>query len=328
MKVLHVAGGLPTPERPFYQPFIKSQIDSLIKANLDVEVFDLKAYESSLRYFTYSNRLKNIVKARKIDIIHAHYGYCGLTSSLAKTGKPIILSLMGSDLLGSPDENGKIRIRGKFDILLTKFVLNFVDEIIVKSYDMKNRLKVNKPVHVLPNGVDFEIFKPMNKNECRNELKLPQDKFLVLFLGNINLRRKNFPLAKESVEKLKSKLGDDKAEIITPFGISHREVVKYYNACDVLLVPSFLEGSPNVVKEAMACNLPVISTDVGDVKEIISGARNCFIVPFSSEIIQEKLECIYKNNSRSNGRERIEHLKDNVIANKLITIYRNLLNNN
>ena len=97
------------------------------------------------------------------------------------------------------------------------------------------------------------------------------------------------------------------------------------NASDVLILTSFWEGSPNVIKESMACNLPIISVDVGDVKEVILDTFNCFFVDYSAQEIAEKLKIIYDNKLPSNGREKINHLDDNLIAQKLIKIYSELM---
>jgi len=320
MNILYVVGGLPTEEKPFYQPFIKSQIDSVKRAGINTTILDLKGYDSPLNYLK-KGELLTIVEKQKIDLIHSHYSYTLIPVLLSKVKIPTIVSLMGSDLLGSPDGKGNIRFRGKFDKLLTRFLIRKANAIIVKSNEMKERLKVNKQIYVIPNGVNFNHFKLLDKNVCRNELILSNDKFLVLFLGNPELKRKNFALAKASVERLKEIYDKKDVELVVPFGASHDTIVKYFNACDVLLVTSFIEGSPNVVKEAMACNLPIISTDVGDVREVISDTRNCFIVSFNSEEIAQRLKIIYDNRTRTNGREKIEHLRDDRIAEKLIQIY-------
>lgn len=92
MKILHIVGGLPTKERPFFQPFTKAQIDSLIKAGLQIEILNLKGYESSLNYITYALKVKKIVDKEKINLIHAHYGYSGIAAILARPKVPIVLS--------------------------------------------------------------------------------------------------------------------------------------------------------------------------------------------------------------------------------------------
>ena len=114
-------------------------------------------------------------------------------------------------------------------------------------------------------------------------------------------------------------------KFVNPFGISINEVVKYMNASNVLLLTSFYEGSPNVVKEAMACNLPIISTNVGDAKDVINNTNNCFIVNHSVDEITEKLSIIYKDRSRTNGISNIQHLKNELVADRIISQYKKLI---
>lgn len=325
MRVLQIAGGLPSKDKPFFQTFIKSQIDSLIKEGIDIEIYDVKGYESSLNYLKAINNIKKLVKEKEIDLIHAHYSYCGLSSVLSKAGIPIVLSLMGSDLLGSPDENGKQIIRGRLDKLLSKYVAVKVDHIIVKSEEMKNKLKIKIPISVIPNGVDFDFFKPTDIFESRKKLGFEDDEFLVLFLGNPNEPRKNYNLSKKAVELFKNENNSGNIKLLSPFGIGSAEIVEYMNASNVLLLTSYWEGSPNVIKEAMACNLPIISVDVGDVREVIKDSFNCFIIEYDEENIVEKLKVIYQNKQRSNGRINIENLESSIIAKKIITIYRSYI---
>ncbi|HSP88798.1 MAG TPA: glycosyltransferase, partial [Ignavibacteriaceae bacterium] len=252
MNVLHIVGGLPSEKKPYHHTFVKSQIDSLKKLSINVDVIDLEGNTSSLNYIKYTGKIKGELISKKIDLIHAHYSYCGLSALLTRTKIPIILSLMGSDLLGSADENGKVTLRGHFDKILSRYVSNHVDQIIVKSKQMADKLNLKVPVEVIPNGVDFTFFRPMDKIECRKKLKLDEKKFLILFLGNPQLNRKNFKLAKSSAEEFINQVGSSEAEFISPFGNSQEDIVLYLNACDVLLLTSYWEGSPNVIKEAIA----------------------------------------------------------------------------
>lgn len=297
----------------------------MIKSGIDITVHEIIGYHSKLNYFKAVNTVKELDKKNNFDLIHAHYSYCGLVALLANTHKPIILSLMGSDLLGTPNENGKIKTRGKLDILLTKLVSRYVDHLIVKSDNMKDKLHNNLKVSVVPNGVDISFFKPVDKLKMREELNLNNEDFIILFLGNPREKRKNFKLAESAVNLFKEKKLHQKINLVNPFGVAHGDVVKYLNASDVLLVTSYWEGSPNVVKEAMACNLPIISVDAGDVKEIIRDTKNCFMVSYSSENICDKLEIVFNNRERSNGRLNIVHLTSEVISQKLISIYTSLL---
>lgn len=324
MKILHVVSGLPTVEMPYYQPFIQIQIDSLIREGLDIEVLDIKGYNTPINYIKSIKLIKNLIKEKDINLIHAHYSYCGFTSVKATEQRiPIVLSLMGSDILGRPDENGKLTLRGIFDKSLSTSVAKKVNHIIVKSEEMKSSINLSVPISVIPNGVDFHKFKPIDQFEAREKLGFNPDDFIILFLGKQTIPRKNFTLARNAVEKFTSTSGNSNIKLVAPYGISQNDVVYYMNAANVLLLTSYWEGSPNVIKEAMACNLPIISTDVGDVRKIIVDAFSCFIVGFSEIAISDKLSVIYKNRKRSNGRDKISHLRDSVIAREIIGIYEN-----
>lgn len=323
MKVLHVVCEYPSEQRPFANPFIKGQVDSLKEKGIEITVFDIKSHKSRLNYFSSIHKIKKIIACNNFDLVHAHYSYAGLSTYFAKPVIPFVLSLMGSDLLGVKDTNGNTKLRGKVDIGQANFISKRVDHLIVKSEEMKNKLKSPVPASVIPNGINMELFYPSDHLDARKELNIKEDEFVILFLGKPQKIQKNFNLAKGAVEAFSKKYSSVK--FMNPFGISIEEVVKYMNASNVLLVTSFYEGSPNVVKEAMACNLPVISTEVGDVQDVIKKTNNCFIVKFSKEDIVEKLSIIYKNRSRSNGVENIQHLTNELIANKIINLYEKLL---
>jgi teichuronic acid biosynthesis glycosyltransferase TuaC len=325
VKVLHIAGGLPSKERPFQQPFIRSQIDSLLNQGVRIEIVEIRGYESSINYFKAIGEIKKIVKTKGIHLIHAHYSYCGLVALLANTKVPLILSLMGNDILGTPNFKGKLTFRGKMDIILSKIIIKKVNHVIVKSEKMNSQIKSNIPYSVVPNGVNFELFKPQNLIESRRKLGIDENDFAILFLGDKNVTVKNFQLTNNAVEKFKKNINVKNINLISPFGIAPTQVVDYLNAADVLLLTSFYEGSPNVVKEAMACNLPIISTDVGDVKEIIQNTDYCFITGYSEDEIANKLNIIYNIRGRTNGRDKIQHLSSENIAKRIIEIYNRLL---
>ena len=229
--------------------------------------------------------------------------------------------------MGSPNIKGKITLRGKFDKFVTTFIVKRVDYLIVKSINLGKQIKSKSPIEVIPNGVDFDFFKPEKREIARKRLELNNDDFVVLFLGNPLETRKNIKLAKESLELLQSN-AKCKVTFLNPYGIAPSEIVTYMNSADVLLLTSFWEGSPNVIKEAMACNLPIISTDVGDVKNVIAGAHNCFIISFDKGSIVDKLSIVKNNRERSNGREKIRHLSDEIIAKRISNIYEKILSNN
>jgi glycosyltransferase involved in cell wall biosynthesis len=122
---------------------------------------------------------------------------------------------------------------------------------------------------VIPCGVDRDIFKPYSRDQARARLGWPLNKFVVLFPFDPSRRVKRYDLAKAAVERLQEE--GMSIELVAVSGIVNQEMPWYYSAADAMILCSDREGSPTAIKEAMACNLPVVSTDVGDVREILGG---------------------------------------------------------
>ena len=147
-----------------------------------------------------------------------------------------------------------------------------------------------------------------------------------MFLGEKETIRKNYNLAKQAVDLL----DDDNVELINPYPIAHDLIPKYFDACDLLVFTSLAEGSPNVIKEAMACNIPIVSTDVGDVKWLIDGVEGCYLSSFIPNDVANKLKSALEYSGifgRTKGRERIIDLglDSKTVAEKIIKVYRSLL---
>ena len=187
---------------------------------------------------------------------------------------------------------------------------------------MSQLLLKNTKYTIIPNGVDFNKFYPINKINARQKLNIEINKKIVLFVAEIENSIKNYKLCKTAFDLIT--IPEKELLVINRF--SQDILNLYYNAADVLVLTSFHEGSPNVIKEAAACNLPIISTDVGDVREIIGAVKGCFIVPYDANIIADKLNHILTKTYRTESFEKINFLDSEIIANKIIHIYRELKN--
>lgn len=324
LRVLHIVSDLPSETFPHTQPFIASQIQSLAKFRIHTDIFNLtECYGSSIsKYLKGIIELNKILSKHQYDLIHAHYSYCGWVGRFQKK-IPLIVSLMGSDLLGQPNINGKQTIRGYMDILITQVISRFASHIIVKSKRMANKLTIQSNVSVLPNGVDFQLFRPFDRDKSREMLGWEANVPIVLIVGNPHEERKNVRLAISTVKLLKKQIAG--AMLYICYGRPQSEVSLIMNAADVLLMTSYWEGSPNVVKEAMASNLPVVSVDVGDVKEVIKGTRHCYLGRYEAKDLANKLSLVLRANERSNGRTRIPDLCSEKIAERLLTLYHHVL---
>ncbi|GAP42362.1 glycosyltransferase [Lentimicrobium saccharophilum] len=324
MRVLFVSSG---NSRDFsIAPFIKAQGDSLERLGIDVLYFPLIG-KGLLGYVRSAYKLNKFVRKNAVDIVHAHYTLSGWTSVLAHPKKPIILSLMGSDAYGEYIGHNKVRKSSYYLVILTWLIQPFVKAIICKSKNIEKYVYLKNKSKIIPNGILLEKV-IVNDKGFRDELGLDPTKKYILFLGNLNDIRKNFKLVKDSCELLNI----ENVEIITPYPVAHDIAIKYLNSVDVLVVPSFMEGSPNVVKEAMACNCPVVATDVGDIKWLFGNEPGYFISDFSAADTASKITNALDfadKYRKTNGRARLIKLglDSETIAHRIIQVYQEVRGN-
>lgn len=328
MKVLFIVGSLPSEEKPWRMPFVQSQIDSLRDIGVDIDILNL----TSLFGQGWAKYIKTIVKLPKYisrdayDLIHAHYSLCGIVG-LFQHQLPLVVSLMGSDLLPVPKEENRSLLKIKLEQYCGKLVAHFSDFVIVKSEEMANRIPFCRNIAVIPNGVDFKKFCPMNNDMAKTKFHLPMNKKIILFASNPNNNNKNISLARKAFEIFINNYQTD-VFLWNVWQMRHKDMPFVLNAADVLIFTSLSEGSPNLVKEAMACNLPIVSVPVGDVPYIIKGTKNCYLADYDPEIIAEKLNIVLSTGTRSNGRVMIRHLSLKKIALRIMTVYENIVANN
>ena len=294
-------------------PIIKNQGKSLSTNNINIDYFTISG-KGFWGYFKSIFHLKKYIKQKKYDIYHAHYSLSGMVAALAGC-KPLIVSLMGSDV--------KSKWYSKYFIYF--FDIFFWKTIIVKSVDMQNIINHSKCV-ILPNGVDIERFKPLDRNVSLNKLGWNKNKQHILFASDPNRSEKNFNLLKESLQFINCNY-----QIHFLKNIKSEDIYYYLNATNVLVLSSLWEGSPNVIKEAMSCNCPIVSTRVGDVDWIIGDTDGCFLSSFDSKDLAKCInEAIIFSSKvkKTNGRERIKYLNlDSLsISKKLINLYNKTLN--
>ena len=324
MRILYIVNTYPDENNPSAEPFVKAQIESMRRAGAYVDIFNVKGPQSKWNYLRAIARVRRKLKNKSYDIVHGHYVYSGWIAALQKKA-PAVVSFMGSDLYGTSDQDGKLTFGGKVDIRLSKFVQHYVDGIIVKSQEMMDLLITRDKAIVLPNGVDFETFMDSPTLEARKALGLSPDKCFILFAGNYQEPRKCFFIADEGVRIAKER--DHRYEILVAAGLPQEQVPLYMNAANVLALPSRKEGSPNVVKEALACNLKVVATDVGDVKELIGNIPGCKVVERTSEAFADAIQEVISRTEPFNGRKAIEHLRIEQVARKLMNFYSLVMEN-
>lgn len=307
MKVLFISSGNSIHG---ISPLVKRQGESLSKAGIEIFFFTIKG-KGFIGYLSNLWRLKKILKEIIPDIIHAHYAMSAFLATLAGC-RPLIVSLMGSDVKRSALVRSLIKLHTK----------TLWCQTIVKSVDMRKSLKLNN-IEVIPNGIDISIFYPIDKQTCLDKLGWSKEKRHLLFGGDPSRAEKNYSLALKAFLALK----DDRVEIHALINVPSEIIPLWINASDVVLLTSFWEGSPNVIKEAMACNCPAVSTNVGDVEHLFQKVPGYFIAGFTTEDltrnIKEALDFAYKFN-KTNGRQKIIDLglDSEKIAFRIIEVYK------
>ena len=318
-RVLMVMGVYPTEKLPHAGTFIKSQVESLITAGIEVEIIHPKPGPVPLRYV--SAILQTFLKTLtgRFDIVHGHYGLWCLVARLQWT-TPVIASFLGDDLLGTVTADGGYSTKGALVAGISRWLCHHVDAVIVKSEGMKKAASASEDnIFIIPNGVDFELFRPIPRAQARAALGWDQDRYYVLFGNSPQIPAKNFPLAQAAIERLRAR--GIPAELVVANDLRQTTVVQYINASNALIFPSISEGSPNIVKETMACNVPVVSTNVGDVLEVIGHTKGCKVCPSDAEALAAALEEALLHTQPTTGRTDIAHLERSVVAGQVIAVY-------
>ncbi len=301
MRVLFVSRG----KNGKISEIIRNQGESLKLADTEVDFFIIRG-KGIWGYLKSMPQIRKVFRNGKYDLVHAHYALSAFTATAA-VNSPIVVSLMGSDVILSP-----------INRILIRFLSHRWNTIITKTQQLKGILGIDKII-VVPNGVDLDKFKPMPKAEARELLKLPENKKIILFIGDTGRNEKRFNLAVKAVTNLNS----PDIELRNVFNMPNEEIPYFLNAADVLLLTSEYEGSPNIIKEAMACNCPIVSTDVGDVRWVTGDTDGCFITSFNPDNITENLNRAILFGRKTNGRNKIiiKGLDSRSVAAKLNAIY-------
>ena len=309
MRVLFLgSGNRPDFIPASHQPFIVEQAESIRQLGVAERVDEF--YVSGKGVYGYLSNLSEInrlVKDAQIDILHSHGGELGALGSMARVPKRVV-TFHGSDL-----NRRKTR-------LISNLAHVSANASIVVSRHMLQYLKTgSSTARIIPCGVDLELFKPGSKVSARDELGLDQAESIVLFPSSPSNRVKRFHVAEEVISKTTHPI-----RLICLEGYGREQVATVLNAVDCLLVTSLSEGSPQVVKEALACNCPVVSLPVGDVADAIQGVSNCY-VGSDTDTLATRLGEVLSRGHRSNGRDTIHKYELGSIAERVCEVYKSVL---
>ena len=307
MKILVVANYNPG----HFSPFIVEQMQALRLQGVRVDTYGIvgKGLQGYLRNIS---GIKKKIREFHPDLIHAHYGLSGLCANLQRQ-VPVVTTYHGSDI----HSGGWVLKFSQLAMRLSAYNI-FVSK---KMLEMSGYKKPNACVQSC--GLDLNVIQEIDREEAKKELGLSSDEKIGLFSGSFDNYIKNYPLAKAAVEQLNNVL------LMELKGYSRREVNLLMNAVDFQLTTSFRESGPLVVKEAMACGTPVVSVDVGDVKEVMGNTEGCYIAERNPDDIADKIRQALAFKGKTSGRQRIIDLglSNDLVAKRLVEIYEEIVTN-
>jgi glycosyltransferase involved in cell wall biosynthesis len=293
-----------------FTTFVTEQVESLRLLGIEVDYYRVHG-KGFLGYLSNLSSLKAKIREYKPDLIHAHYGLSGLLANLQRK-VPVITTYHGSDI----HTGGMILFFSKVAIRLSAYNIFVSNKLLVQS-----GYKGSKQC-IIPCGIDIHTFHPIERAVARKALGWDADGIYILFSGAFTNKVKNYPLAKAAVSQI------DGAKLMELRGYTRDEVNLVMNAADSLVVTSFREGAPLVVKEAMTCGTPVVAVRVGDIEETMAGVEGCFATSFEVNEVTSCLRQALLFKGKTEGHQRIIELRLSMeeVAKKIIAIYNLVLN--
>lgn len=321
MRVLTVTNMWPSTERPHWGAFVRSQVDSLVAAGVANTLYEIPGWRGTGHYVRALRELPRVARECGAELLHAHYGLSGAAALAVPL--PLVVSFCGDDLLGRPDAHGRLSWKSRALIPVSVHAAHRASAVIVKSEEMRRAIRGIPDVHVIPNGVDMQRFQPRPRAEARRALGWRESGQVLLFPADPTEPRKNFPLAQAVEQALRAGGLDVRLEHL--YGQPQERIATAMSAADVLLLPSFHEGSPNAVKEALACDLPVVAAAVGDCEERLAGVTPSAIAARTPEAFTAATAAVLAAGTRSNGRAIVTPLALERVAERVLAVYAKAL---
>jgi teichuronic acid biosynthesis glycosyltransferase TuaC len=306
LRVLFVTNMYPHEGNRASGAFVQQQADHLKKAGHQVDIHHIRGDRSRLQYLASPLDIFNRTRGTTYDVVHAHYGLSGFPA-LFRCKTPLVITLHGSDAL-----------IGRIQPLISRMVCALADAVIVVSKGISARIAGE----IIPCGIDLGLFTAHERASARARLGLTPDRRVVLFPFRPDRAVKRYELARAAVDRL----GDVNVEMLTVSGVSNEEMPWYYSAADAMILCSASEGSPTSVKEALACNIPVVSTDVGDVREIVEGIEGCEICEADAESLALGLRRVFgRAESRFEGRAAMQRYDQSRVIAAIVRVYERVI---
>ena len=308
LRVLVVTNMYPHAGAPDFGTFVYDEVRSLRGLGVGVDVFFINGRARTAHYALALPGFWRHLRRRPYHLVHAHYALSGVIGR-AQWWKPLVITFHGNEVAFT------------FTAPLSRVLARLADGVIVTSRWVADHLAARVDA-IIPPGVDLDLFRPMDQRAARAALGLPQDRKLVLFVGQ---RRpdKRIPVVEAAVKRVQA--AGYPVTFVIASGEPHERIPLYMNAADVLVLVSEAEGSPMVIKEAMACNLPIVTGDLGDAREVIGDTAGCFFCDRTVEGTAAAIVQALRFGRRTNGRERMRAYALDVAAARVREVYERVL---
>ena len=298
--------------------FARKQVAAMHRCNVITDSFSLESRTSVRRLFREMRRFRDRVEWFRPHLIHAQYGTMTAFFACMMTRTPLIVTFRGSDINPSPSDWWVRSIAGR---CLSHIAALKAAGIICVSEGLRRRLWCgqNRAV-IIPSGIDPSIFSPRPQSDARDELGWKPGERVVLFNGGTSPAVKRLDLALEGVRHAEQLCGPLRLVVLDGH-VSQETVAMMMNGADCLVMTSDWEGSPNIIKEALACNLPIVAVDAGDVRERLVSVHPSHVVSRSGRDIGLGLAHILQSRGRSNGAATVKELSLERSAQKIRRVY-------
>lgn len=328
MRVLAVTNIYPTADHPASGPFVKDQVASLRAIGVEVEVFFVDRLRHGVRvYLGLDRQIRARVRESQPDLVHCMYGgFLAAAVTRVVRDRPTVVTFHGSDLLGEPLSGRARQVIARLGVRASLLAAGRASGVVVVSRTLSERLEGRahpRRSAMIPCGVDTRRFRPLDRASCRRLLGWDPSRFHVLFPANNGNAIKRPTLAQLAVEEARRRGVSATLQYLQ--NVAHEQVPIWLNASDVVLLTSLHEGSPMIVKEALACRVPVVSVDVGDVRERIGGIEGCHVAEASPPHLAAKLAAVSAGPRRLAEASVILDLSLERTAERLYRFYRDLV---
>ncbi len=327
MKILTITNMYPFAGERHYGSFVREHVEALINEGVEVDVVFVNPREGKLRYLSELPRLARAIRAGSYDVLHAQHSYCAVQTAglrgVLRVDTPLLFTIHEGEAYSSSNigRSKTLTKRLAYWKRLKLLALDLSDHVVTVDERLLKVLGYRGPYSVIAPAVDTAMFRPLDRAECRRRLGLAPEEAILFFPASSARPEKGADVFKAALAHLERKV-----QVVYGGQIEHAEMPLYMNAADVVVQTSHFEASPMVVKEAMACDTAVVSTDVGDVSALFGSAPGCLCTDRDPQKIAAAIRRALELTGPVGARERVlaGGLSPGSVAGRYRKLYREM----